>query len=279
MLHLLLLILVFNAKTHSTRALRVAFFGDAGKKTRAQQIAFDSATSLRIDTFVALGDNFYPSGVTENTLPLLTKKVWSKLIDLEYKFPPIFILGNHDHLGDPFAQKHLNIHKDLFFQTTWGNLVEVIALDTTSLLQFEFWNKHGIHPGEQTEFLKRALAKPKLLPWRIVLAHHNLLSVTKHFQEKLQEKDSLRALLEASGVDLVLSGHSHCFERCVSNDTNYFVLGSSAMLDRGVHGTNTKCVARLFEHGFGTIEFTNESALFEFHSSTGYKKLLKRKET
>ena len=266
------LILVFL--TNTSTALRIAFFGDAGKKTIAQQKAFDSANSMNIDTFVALGDNFYPSGVTENTLPLLSQKIWSKIIDTKYIFPPVFIIGNHDHLGNPNAQKHLNsrAHKKLFFTTEWENLVEIIVLDTTSYFDFEFWNKHNIDPTAQMTFLQTALEKPKRLPWRVVLAHHNLLSVTKHFQEKMAEKEELRALLEQHGVDFVFSGHSHCFERCVSGNTNYFVLGSASKLDTGVHGTNKKCTKHLFENGFGTMDFTNTSALFQFHSKTGYIK-------
>jgi len=260
---------------HTTVALRVAFFGDAGLRSKAQETSFKSALKEGIDTYVALGDNFYPGGSTFENLPYLLKRVWFNIMNYEYPIPPIFIVGNHDHLGEPMSQMRLNKIEfpNLYYRTQLEDLVEVIALDTTSLFDFVFWNKHQIDPADQYAFLKRTLAKPKKLPWRIVIAHHNLLSVTKHFQEKLSEKRELMELFESSGVDFVFGGHSHCFERCESNDTSYFVIGSTAKLDHGVHGTNPKCKKHLFENGFGIMDFTNTTAEFQFHSKTGYKKL------
>ena len=267
-------ILLF-ALTHITTALRVAFFGDAGANTKAQEQSFKLAQKLNPDTYIALGDNFYPSGVNAENLSYLFKRVWGSLTKHEFPIPPMFIMGNHDHRDDPFAQQQLNKYnfKNLYYRTELANLVEVIALDTTSYFDFDFWNKHKIDPTEQMKFLKQVLKKPKKLPWRIVIAHHNLLSITKHFQEKFKEKEELRELLESHGVDFVFGGHSHCFERCVSGHTNYFVIGSSAKLDRGVHGTNPKCKKHLFETGFATMEFTNTTASLQFHSQPGYSKV------
>lgn len=259
---------------YSCTALRIAVIGDAGKVTKPQVENFKSILKENVDTFFAVGDNFYDKGARNNTVVYQFGKVWGKLMQKKYAYKPLFINGNHDHLGDPKALTVFrNIHfPNLQYTKKIGNILEVISIDSTVLFGNWFWNKHKLSDQDQKKFLKQALKNDKTTVWRMVLFHHNVMSVTKHFQEKFKEKKKLIQLFDKHKVDFVVGGHSHCFEYCKSNYTNYFVIGAGSKIDRGIHGTNAKCTKHLFENGYGIFELSETDAKFEYKSRTGFKK-------
>lgn len=259
---------------YGSTALKIAVIGDAGVVSKSQVDNFKGILKENVDTFFAVGDNFYQKGTQKESVVYQFERVWGNVMKKNYTYPPLFINGNHDHLGDPTALSTIGRIRfpKINYYTKYEKMLEVISIDSTVLFDFPFWNKHKLSAQEQRTFLKRTLAQPKQARWRMVLFHHNIISVTKHFQEKYAEKQKLVELFDEYKVDFVVGGHSHCFEYCKNNHTNYFVLGAGAKLDRGVHGTNPKCKKHLFENGYGVFNFLQNKVDFEYKSKTGFKK-------
>lgn len=62
-------------------------------------------------------------------------------------------------------------------------------------------------------------------PWTIVVLHHGLWSSGPHGPNREAHAAKLDDLFEAKGVDLVLSGHDHIYERGVAGKIPYIVSG------------------------------------------------------
>jgi predicted phosphodiesterase len=81
----------------------------------------------------------------------------------------------------------------------------------------------------QLDWLKQELAKPAA--WKVVMFHHSPYSIGMFDNIHAPKKEHLvlRAkyvpLFEAYGVDLVLTGHTHIFERSVKSGIQYIVAG------------------------------------------------------
>ena len=67
--------------------------------------------------------------------------------------------------------------------------------------------------------------------WKICYFHHPLYSDGKFHGPDLDLRSTLVPLFQKYGVDVVLSGHDHVYERLKpQNDIDYFVLGNSGEL-------------------------------------------------
>lgn len=123
---------------------------------------------------------------------------------LDRLFPPYLVVpGNHDiplydvvrRFASPRERYMHYISPDLAPSFVDDGLA-VVGIDTTKSFTF----KHGRITREQAERVTALLA-PHRYHWRILVAHHPCEHVTG--------ADEAMPLLEAAGVDLVLTGHMH----------------------------------------------------------------------
>ena len=208
----------------STKPTRVWVLGDAGTATsnqRAVRDAYYTWTGTRhTDLWFMLGDNAYDDGtdaeyqaaVFDMYTAMLRKSVlWSTF-------------GNHDgHTADSATQS--GPYYDLF---TFPKNAEIggAASGTEAYYSFDYANIHFISldsyetsrstTGAMMNWLKADLASTAQ-DWLVVMWHHPPYTKGSHdsdTESALRDmRERFNPVLESYGVDLVLCGHSHSYER------------------------------------------------------------------
>lgn len=215
--------------TGDTRPLRFWVLGDFGSGNDNQKNvyqAYRNATATRpADLWVWLGDNAYWAG-QEQDYQNHVFQVYPPTL----RNTPVFITpGNHDYADSRtnFNIPYYNLFsfptqgesggipsgKKSYFSADYGN-VHLISLDSQANQDdgFRIYDT----TSTQIQWLKRDLAASKL-PWKIVIFHHPPYSKGGHDSDTEEQmkliRENLTPVLERYGVDLVLTGHSHGYER------------------------------------------------------------------
>ncbi|HWQ90712.1 MAG TPA: metallophosphoesterase, partial [Clostridia bacterium] len=146
-------------------------------------------------------------------------------------------IGNHDvRSADPATQS--GVYFDLFNLPTQGQCGGVMS-GTEAYYSFDYANAHficldsedgGSKAGQaMLTWLKRDLEANTQL-WTIAFWHHPPYSKGTHDSDLEPPMQQMRELalplLEAAGVDLVLAGHSHNYERSYLIDGHYGASGT-----------------------------------------------------
>lgn len=215
--------------TGDTRPFRIWALGDFGIGSDNQKQvyqAWQKATATHpADLWLWLGDNAYCCG-TEDQFQEYVFNLYGPSL----RNTPIFPTpGNHDY-ADSRTNFDIAYYKlfsfptqgeaggiasgsKAYFSANYGN-VHLISLDSQA-------QEDGIYrlydtTGRQVQWLKRDLAANKL-PWTIVIFHHPPYSKGGHDSDTEDQmmmiRRNLTPILERYGVDLVLNGHSHGYER------------------------------------------------------------------
>jgi len=231
--------------------------GDSGKGSQAQWDIAQGLERAGGDFALHTGDIVYTFGEDANYEP----RFFSPYRKLLARTPMYAVLGNHDgaaFFGQPFVQ---NFHvpqgsgSDKYYSFTYGD-AEVFCLDTGSRI-FPYMT---IYPGsKQLDWFTQALSSSQAL-WKIVVFHHPPYSTGLHGPslELKYVRQLLSPTIEQYGVDLVLNGHDHNYERTTprhdfasgGRGPVYVVVGSSGAT-RGFSGSPASWTAfRASEHAF-----------------------------
>ncbi|HVR75230.1 MAG TPA: metallophosphoesterase [Planctomycetota bacterium] len=194
----------------------LAAIGDSGTESEAQFEVLAILERLEPVILVHTGDLVYPFGSPSN--------YHSKFFDVYRDFlrsTCIYpVLGNHDCLRSPdywLYMFHLpanNPAKDESYYSFDAGDAHFAALSSCT----------DELPEDQLLWLDEDLAASHLT-WKIVVLHHPIYSNAFH-GGSAHIRDVLVPILERRGVDLVLSGHDHVYER------SYSILGG---VIRGAH--------------------------------------------
>lgn len=195
---------------------RVAVVGDVGHPSPelgATVAGLVRASAQRpFDALVLLGDNVYPDGdpalldqaVLRPFAPLLGAGV-----------PPLAVLGNHDvqagH-GDEIAR--LLGMPGRWYVATLGDAL-FVGLDSTRP-----------YCAEQREWLEDTLAGARAR-WIVVALHHPPYSAGWHGSER-RVRRAFVPLFRRFGVDLVLAGHEHDYQRSMPLAGVTYVISGAA---------------------------------------------------
>ena len=228
---------------------RVWVLGDAGTATANQTAvrdAFYTWTGAQVPNLVLqLGDNAYNSGTDAefqnavfNIYPTMMRKVpfWSCLGNHEtaqatafvdtYPFFSIYTMPAAGECGGvPSGTKH-------YYSFDYGN-IHFICLDSMTASRSA--------NGAMATWLQSDLAATTAT-WIVCYFHHPPYTKGSHNSdtetELIEMRQNILPILEAGGVDLVLSGHSHCYERSYLLDGHYGTSGTftSAMKKNGGDG-------------------------------------------
>ncbi|CAI6148710.1 MAG: 3',5'-cyclic adenosine monophosphate phosphodiesterase CpdA [uncultured Sulfurimonas sp.] len=202
---------------------RLWVIGDSGKlgadqrEVYAQLYKYIQNDFKELDMWLLLGDNAYSSGTQKQ----FNKTLFKPFIELVKRYTPWAVAGNHDARRWAFydifdfptnaeAGGTASGHEE-FYSVEDANL-HLIVLDSETVSRAD--------DGDMAEWLRKDLHANKK-PWVIVAFHTPPYSDGGHKSDsdwdsrgRLKDmRETFVPIFDAYGVDLVLSGHSHGYER------------------------------------------------------------------
>jgi hypothetical protein len=217
---------------------RVWVLGDSGTadaNARAVRDAFLQHSGERFpDLWLMLGDNAYPDG-TQGQYQSAVFDMYPEMLAGSVLWPT---LGNHDgHTADSATQS--GPYYDIFSLPRQGEAGGVPS-GTEAYYSFDHGRIHFIclesyetdrSPSGAMMTWLREDALSTTADWLIAFWHHPPYSKGSHDSDRetelIQMREHALPILEEAGVDLVLAGHSHSYERSFLLDGHY---GGSATL-------------------------------------------------
>ncbi len=214
-------------KTKSTRPLRFWVQGDPGYYREAAAVVKSSALAWMtshprgdlplMDLWLTTGDNAYKSGKAKEFQEALFD-AYPKLLA---STPYIPAYGNHDARRKAFENS--------FTFPTQGELGGIPS-QTWRYYSFNYGNAHLIFLDSEFSDINAESEMVKWLDadleattqtWKIVVIHHPPYSKGSHDSDQWRDsmgrmfrvRESVVPVLDKYGVDLVLNGHSHVYER------------------------------------------------------------------
>jgi acid phosphatase type 7 len=205
----------------SPEPVRFLAFGDSGGGGSDQYALLEQMYTVPYELMIHTGDIAYDDG----TITQFEDNVFGVYADLFRNIPFFPAAGNHDYRtnqGAPFREV-FNLPGDSgekWYSYDWGR-VHFVALDTES------------DYAKQAAWLDQDLTASEL-PWTIVYLHRPPYSSGHHGSDgALRAK--LSPVLEKHGVQLLLAGHDHNYERIVpQNGVAYVVTGGGGVGTREV---------------------------------------------
>jgi predicted MPP superfamily phosphohydrolase len=198
-------------------SVRFAVIGDSGTGDSYQNDVVQQMVKARanfpFDFVIMLGDNIY-GGHSPRDFSLKFEQPYQSLLNAGVKF--YASLGNHD---DPTERFYIpfNMGGQRYYAYTKGN-VRFIVLDSNYM------------DSQQLEWLEKEL-HGAASPWKIAYFHHPLYSDGRFHGPDTDVRARVEPLFEKYGVNVVLSGHDHVYERIKpQHGIYYFVLGNAGEL-------------------------------------------------
>lgn len=198
--------------------VRVLAFGDSGWGSEGQVRLAERMETYEWDLAVHAGDIAYQSG-TDRDFTLRHFQVYQRLLASVPFFPSP---GDHDLRTDGGAPYDRAFHWPApadgarFYSFRWGDVM-FIALETGDESPAGLQLRRGT--GEQLAWLEQTLASVSADPtveWTVVFMHAPPYSHASGFGghgSDLRVRRVLSPLFDRYGVDLVLTGHDHHYER------------------------------------------------------------------
>jgi len=214
------------------RPVRIWAVGDSGTgdaNARAVRDGYAAFTGSRgTDLWLMLGDNAYDNGLDSEYQTALFD-TYPAMLRSTVLWPAY---GNHDGSSADSAT-NTGPYYDIFTLPSRGEAGGV-ASGTEAYYSFDYANIHLVElesfetdrspTGPMLTWLQRDLAA-NTQPWVIVFFHHPPYSHGSHNSDIEIELAEMRRnavpILENFGVDLVVCGHSHAYERSFLIDGHY----------------------------------------------------------
>ncbi len=216
---------VFGA-TPAKNSIKFAAIGDFGTGDESQagiaaQILRDHKDSP-LDMVLAVGDNIYPDGGGRHFVKKF-ERPYTGLIREGVKFHAV--LGNHDVRDgrkDQCQYPNFNMNGNCYYTIKkCDGLAEFFMVDSTDFDMTQAGWLEGV--------LKESTAK-----WKIAVFHHPIYSSGETHGSDLGLRRMIEPLLTRYGVNVVLSGHDHTYERVKPQQgIHYFVTGAGGKVRQG----------------------------------------------
>jgi predicted phosphodiesterase len=239
-------------------SLKFAVIGDSGQPGGGQTAIAKQMTDWRArypyEFVIMTGDNLYG-----RERPRDYEKKFSipykPLIDAGVKF--YASLGNHDDDGQT-QYKLFNMNGSKYYSFKPKNGVRFFALDSNYV------------DARQLEWLGKELSASGS-DWKIAFFHHPLYSSGETHGSADAQRELLEPLFVKHGVDVVITGHEHFYERVKpQKGIAYFIVGSSAKLRRGdLRETEMTASGNDTDYSFMLVEIDGEEMHFQAISGKG----------
>lgn len=226
---------------------RIWVLGDSGTaNVNAANVrdAYYGFTGVRhTDLWLMLGDNAYPDG-TDADYQRAMFDMFPQMLRKSVVWPTV---GNHDARSAD-SPTESGVYYDVFTLPRNGE-AGGLASGTEAYYSFDYGNIHFIcldssdtdrsPSGAMMTWLEED-ANSTVQDWMIAFWHHPPYSKGSHDSDTegalIDMRENALPILEAAGVDLVMSGHSHAYERSYFLDGHYGssdTLTPSMILDPG----------------------------------------------
>ena len=238
-------------------SLKLAVIGDNGT---GEQPEYDIAarmveahTTFPFDLVLMLGDNMYGSQQPADFVKKF-EQPYERLLKGGVRF--YASLGNHDQQSNRFYAP-FNMDGQRYYTYARKN-VRFFVLDSNFL------------DPPQVAWLESAL-KAATEDWKICYFHHPLYSDGGRHGSEVDLRVRLEPLLVKYGVNVVLSGHDHIYERLTpQKGIVYFVSGAAGQLRKGnVKRSAMTAAAFDQDQSFMLIEIAGPDLFFEAVSRAG----------
>ena len=204
-----------SAWTQADKPIHILAFGDSGSGAASQLALRDQMTKRQYDLFLHLGDIAYPVGSFDS----FERYFFNVYADILHATPVYPVLGNHEYYSSA-AQPYIDVFNlplmawraaddERYYSFDLG-AVHFVALDSNP----EMVNTvDDVSTDDMVDWLRDDLRRSKAT-WKIALFHHPVFSSGAHGPTSWVQ-DKIMGALEDGGVDLVLNGHDHSYERTV----------------------------------------------------------------
>jgi acid phosphatase type 7 len=221
----------------ATRKIRIAAFGDCGRNSSTYQDQnllsyrnYLNANGIDApDAFILMGDNAYSSG-TDAEYSSNFFGIYGSSILKNHKLYPA--PGNHDY-GNNTANKpsrtmpyyqNFTVPQNAECGGVASNKPNFYSYDIGNIhfLSLDSWGTEsdGSHMGSVTSQMKTWInddLAANTKKWTIAYWHHSPYTKTSHNSDTESELAAIRTnfirYLEVRGVDMIICGHSHGYER------------------------------------------------------------------
>jgi acid phosphatase type 7 len=200
-----------TAPVPGTRRVHFAALGDFGTGGSRQKEVAASMLSHRPELFIGMGDVAYESGTEEQ----IQNNMFAPMKDLLMEVPYFPVAGNHEYVTNQ-AQPFLdNLYLptsptggERYYSFDWGH-VHFVGIDSNCAIGLA--SKDRCTLAAQKAWVEQDLAQSKAA-WKVAFFHHPPWSSGDHGSQLLMRRE-FSPLFEKYGVDLVLTGHDHHYER------------------------------------------------------------------
>ena len=233
----------------SEKSFRIWAIGDSGTASNSAKKVYDAFLALEqqesqtADLWLMLGDNAYGKGTDKE----YQAAVFDMYPEILRRTPLFSCIGNHDSNSDGYLK---------IFNFPTQAEIGGVASGSERYYSFDYANVHFVildshstdrsvdnldttnidEGGVMYKWLKEDL-QSTMQPWIIALWHHPPYSKGSHDSDTEPAMVEMRAFLplfEQYGVDFVLGGHSHSYER------SYFIDGHYKLSETYSHTTHRK---------------------------------------
>jgi acid phosphatase type 7 len=238
----------------------IGAFGDCGNNSSNQKDIMNQFTKYLgnryINAWLLLGDNAYESGTDTEYQRNFFEPFQEGLLK---KYPLFPAPGNHDYRDiDKYRGKVQTGQQVAYFQNFTMPVKGEgggVASENPAYYSFDIGNVHFLSLdsygkevnnrmydtlGKQVQWIKKDLAANKNKGWVVAYWHHPPFTMGSHNSDKENElikiRENLIQILERYGVDLVLTGHSHSYERSSLLKGHY---GPEATFSSSKHNLST----------------------------------------
>ncbi|XP_077981512.1 tartrate-resistant acid phosphatase type 5-like [Glandiceps talaboti] len=296
------------------KALRFTALGDWGGQsdspyTTPVEVAVAKAMGDVADFYqsqftLALGDNFYYSGIKSVDDPRFNETFENVFTAKSLYNPWHVVAGNHDYKGNVEAQvEYTNRSKRWDFPSLYyskqysvpdsNTTVLFVMIDTVMLCGNTADEVLGSNlkgpedvkgASEQWQWIDSTL-RNSTDDYIIMGGHYPVWSIAEHGPTSLLVQ-TLKPMLEKYGVTAYFCGHDHNLQHLKENTSTveYFVIGSAHVVDPSIAHIDSVPDGSLKFHdadtdrlgGFAYVEITPSNAIFTFVDAVSEKDLYQR---
>jgi len=239
-------------------SVRFAVIGDTGSGTVKQKDVGDMMVKYRalfpFEFVLMMGDNMY-GGEDPKDFEKKFAEPYKALLDDKVKF--YAALGNHD-MPIQVNYENFNMNGKEYYRFTKGN-VAFYALNSNYM------------DKKQVKWLEDELAKDTSA-WKICFFHHPPYSSAKAHGSDGQLREVVEPIFVKYGVNVVLTGHDHVYERIKpQKGIYYFVSGAGGKLRTGDVSETSELIDKSYDRDlhFMLFEVAGDQLYFQAISRTG----------